>query len=271
MQQQNRKNSKKGILWFLLILLLIIVLVIVLILIFKGRGRTDDKPVVKAEPYIFSSMAHNFKISGNEEEYPLFRGITIDPFYAMAGNTQKISVNAIEGIDYITSAYATVVDDNGSQTIDLELASRVDDMVTWQGEWTIRAVSSMDYPISFVVVDKSGNSKKIDIFWTGQSSIPVSVKTPSILERIKSIFSIPIARAGFVNTQTGTINTGQFPHSGNITINSSIAFGPGIGSPYITGVDGGNVIIPYGKTLELKPNTYFLVNEGYQMIKQMGG
>ncbi|MFA5348889.1 MAG: hypothetical protein WC309_00790 [Candidatus Paceibacterota bacterium] len=271
MQQQNRKNSKKGILWFLLILLLIIVLVIVLILIFKGRGRTDDKPVVKAEPYIFSSMAHNFKISGNEEEYPLFRGITIDPFYAMAGNTQRISVSAKEGIDYITSAYATVVDDNGSQTIDLELASRVDDMVTWQGEWTIRAVSSMDYPISFVVVDKSGNSKKIDIFWTGQSSIPVSVKTPSILERIKSIFSIPIARAGFVNTQTGTINTGQFPHSGNITINSSIAFGPGIGSPYITGVDGGNVIIPYGKTLELKPNTYFLVNEGYQMIKQMGG
>ncbi len=271
-QTSSQRKSKKGIILGLIILLLLVILIIVLIFIFRNKDKMEPKPIVQVQPYVFSDMAHSFDISGNEEEYPLFRGITIDPFYGMAGNTQRISITAQEMENFIASAYASVLDDNGSQTINLSLASRVDNLVTWQGEWTIRAISTRDYPITFVAVDKSGNSKQIDIFWTGQSSMPVSVKTPGILERIKNIFSIQTAKAEFINTQSGTINSNQFPHSGDITINSSVAFGPGIGNtPYVTGVDGGNVIIPYGKTLELKANTYFFINPGYQMLKQNGG
>jgi len=79
-----------------------------------------------------------------------------------------------------------------------------------------------------------------------------------------------IVLGAWVNS-TSIMSKDNFPHGKDANLDLTVSLGPGTAeAPYVTGIDGGNLMIMPGKTLELEPYTRFVINPGFQVINNGG-
>jgi len=267
----SAKISTKALVIGLVILLIILIVLLIVFGAFKRKEPAPNTtlPQPTVAPYVLSDNAHTFDVSGTGD-YPVFNKIYVDPFVGRAGDNQKLVIDIDEGTNPAMSAFATVEDDYGKKNISLAMSQRQGTLVSWQADWTIQQVQDKEYQITFILIDKDNVSRQMELLWNGQSSTTSLTPFKKLFSSIYRFFSVKEVYAEWVD-KLSVITKDNFPHKGDANLDANIALGPGtINKRYITGVDGGNLVIMPGKTLQLNSYTDLVINPGFQVINNGG-
>ncbi|MCD5396206.1 MAG: fibronectin type III domain-containing protein [Candidatus Pacebacteria bacterium] len=216
----------------------------------------------------FSERAETFTISTAREKHPSFIKISFDPFKTKGGETQKLLVE-IEDASIVTKVFAEVEDEIGKRKIEFQKVKEEDIKTIWFATWQIKITEDKEYPITFFAENEHGEKNEITLFWKGEKG--GSLKEQGLKDKAKYYFtqiqretSRKIRRvvesfkafAGWMDVPKCN-SQDNFPHKGSCIVEENLAL-----SQPITGIDGGNLTIQSGKTLQLNPGVTFVFNPG---------
>jgi len=257
---------EKEVYFIVFLILASIVVAIFVFYLFKGKSQTPEtspSPTVSPTPFYFLERGTFFEIE--QQKLPKFLEVGFDPFEVRGGETQKILVIFDEEEGEVFKVLAKVEDEIEKKEIEFNLIKREEKKSFWQAEWEIKLTKEREYQVLISAIDERGRENEITIFWQGKEGI----KELSFFDLIKYIFKktkekmFPsFAFAEWINTKECTLPQ-HFPHAGDCTLSQSVVLSG------ITGIDGGSLVIVEGVTLQLNPNTTFVLNPEKE-ISSMG-
>jgi len=240
----------------------------------KETQITQQKETSIEEIFPLSENAETFSISTATEKHPRFLEISFDPFKAKGGMSQKLII-VLEDASFIKKVYAEVEDEIGKRKIEFEKLKEEDTKTIWYASWEIKLTKQKEYPVTFFAENELNQKNQITLFWQAEEggtlreqSLKDQVKyhftkiKQSLSNRISKLIESFKAFAGWMN-ESYCNSADDFPHAGSCTLNQSFSL-----SQPITGIDGGNLTIQSGKTLQLNSGVTFVFNQGYHITPQ---
>jgi hypothetical protein len=251
------------------IVFLLIVSLLVGGILFYFLKTKPSKPKVSPSPTISASPTPSLEVGSffeiEQQKLPKFLELGFYPFELGTGEKQKIVVIFDEEGGQINKVLAKVEDEIEKKEIDFSLVKREEKKSFWQAEWTPKLIKSREYAILLSATDEKGRENGITVFWQGKES----QNQPSFFDSLKYLFKrakekfLPsFVFAEWINEKECTKKE-HFPHAGDCTLSQSLSLSG------ITGVDGGSLVIAEGVTLQLNPNTTFVINPEKE-ISSMG-
>jgi len=227
--------------------------IIFLILILLGLGYyIRQGPIFQSKLNLnniqLSKRAESF--SGmTDRSYLIFRKVTADPFKVHEGEEQQflLKISDSAGVKKVS---ALLPHDLGTDTKDMQLVEGNQKEGTWYVKWQTHDLSQEEYKMTFKAENLAGQTAEIAFFWQYEKNTQTKKANPT--QRLWYAF---------------LDNKPQEAQAGNcsFTPNTNNAVSSDCSISGVDGVDGGNLTVNSGKTLQLNSDSHLIFNPNKQI------